>query len=249
MKLLVLAALAAGCASCEAPIADEPGAFYAWDNRTVHCAVEIDKESHNDLSSILGGVDHAKDTGTVLELLVHRPGETMGWPEFEQMLSGIQERGVPFLTVTDMINGPPRAGVALMYDDAWIDTWMASTDLLTKYGAHVTLYVAWYMRLEDSQRAQLRQLADMGHDVQSHSVNHLRGTDYVDQNGLDAYINDEVMPSIEALTNDGYNITSFAYPFGMRNDEIDHAILATGQVQTLRALVQTSRFRESSCPY
>ena len=234
---------------CESPIDDQPGAFYTWDNRTVHCAVEIDADAKNDLNSILDGVDHAKDNGSVLELLVHRPGESMGWSEFEQMLSGIQERGVPFLTVADMANGPAQAGVALMYDDAWLAPWMASVPLLQKYGARVTLYITWYTRLQPSERDEIRQLAAMGNDIQAHSVSHIRGSDYVDDHGIDAYVADEVVPSIDVLTNDGYTVTSYAYPFGMRTDEMDRAILATGKVQTVRALVETNRFRASSCPY
>jgi hypothetical protein len=244
-KVAVVVALAA----CEAPIADQADAYYTWDDRKVHCAVEIDDEAHNSLDSILGGVDHAKQEGSVLELLVHEPGTSMSWAEFEQVLAGIQQRGVPFLTVKDMLTGPPTAGVALMYDDAWVSEWVKSMDLIAKYDAKVTLYVAYYDRLQPDERDELHQLAAAGFDIEAHSVNHIRGAEYVENNGLDAYLDDEVVPSIDVLNADGYDVVSYAYPFGMRTDEIDRAILATGKVQTLRALAETNRLREATCPY
>ncbi|MEO6773369.1 MAG: polysaccharide deacetylase family protein [Kofleriaceae bacterium] len=230
------------------PLVDEPGAFFTWDARSVHCAAEIDDSDAIPMTSITAALDRAVTDGSVLELLVHRPGQSMTRAEFTTLLQAIADRNLPFLTVKDMLAGPPRAGVALMFDDAYPDVWLAVEDLLAQYDAHVTLYITWYARLDQVSRDKIRQLADDGHDIEAHSVNHLRGPNYVEAHGLDAYIHDEVVPSFELLRADGYDPVSYAYPFGMRTDEIDHAILATGYAKTVRALVQPNPARASACP-
>jgi len=231
-----------------APLVDEPGAFYTWDDRTIHCAAEIDDSDSIPMTSIMDALDRASSEGSVLELLVHRPGVSMTRDELTTLLQGVSERQLPFLTVKDMIAGPPRAGVALMFDDAYPDVWLGVEDLLMQYNAHVTLYITWYARIDQHARDGIRQLAAYGHDIEAHSVNHIRGPNYVEAHGLDDYIANEVIPSFEVLRADGYDPVSYAYPFGMRTDEIDQAVLASGYAKTVRALVQPNPARASACP-
>ncbi|HEY0254457.1 MAG TPA: polysaccharide deacetylase family protein [Kofleriaceae bacterium] len=238
--------LLAGCA--REPLTEQAGAFYAWDDRQVHCAAEIDDSDDIPMSSITDALDRASQDGTVLELLVHRPGESMTRDKFATLLQAITDRQLPFLTVKDMLAGPPRAGVALMFDDAYPDIWLGVEDLLEQNNAHVTLYITWYSRIDQTARDQIRQLADAGHDIEAHSVNHLRGPNYVEAHGLDTYITQEVVPSFTLLRADGYDPVSFAYPFGMRTDEIDRAVLASG-AKTVRALVQPNPARAATCPF
>src|SRR5438105_876160 len=135
--------LLAVCA-CQREVADIDGAFYAWDHRAVHCALDIGAEARIDLASITSGLDRARDRGEVLELLVHIPGESLSWAAFEAVLAAVRDRGLPFLTYADLAAGPPRAGVALQYDDWYVQPWLASRALLAEYGAHVTIFVARY---------------------------------------------------------------------------------------------------------
>lgn len=243
-RLIVLAALCA----CRADVANVDGAFYAWDDRPVHCAIEIDTASGNHLSSIEHGLDRARQRGEVLELLVHQPGTTLDWGGFEAVLAAAHDRGLPFLTYRDLVNpDAATAGVALQYDDWWVPTWMASRALLAKYGAKVTIFVAHYADLGPEQRAEIRMLADDGDAIEAHGVRHLRGPNYVQAHGLDAYLTDEILPSIDRLRADGYPVEAFAYPFGMRTDETDHAILDRGAVQAVRSLTRSS-LHGNACP-
>ena len=98
----------------------------------------------------------------------------------------------------------------------------------------MTFFVSRYARLSPTQRDLLRLLASDGHDVQAHSVLHLRAPEYVEDHGLAAYLEDEVIPSIEVLRADGYEVTAFAYPFGARTTELDRAIRA--HVPVLRSV-------------
>jgi hypothetical protein len=244
--LLVLGLLGAG--ACRTALDDLDGAFYAWDGRKVHCAVEIDDRAGWDLDDILAGMDRARDRGEVVELLVHIPGTTMTWPRLEAVLAGARDRGLPFLTVTELLRGTPRAGVSLQYDDWHTEEWVESMPLLAQYGAHVTLFVGRYPTMPATAHQQLAELAAAGHDIEAHSIKHQRGPTYVEQRGLRAYLDEEVVPSIDLLRGDGYEVLSYAYPFGVRTDETDRAILDSGAVEMVRALAKPNELRANPCP-
>lgn len=234
--------------ACTEDLASFDAPYYNWDGRAVHCTVEGDVAAGNDVASILRGLDRAKDRGEVLELLVHRPGDTMSWEDFDTVLAGVQERGLAWVTYEDMAHGiPPVGGISLQYDGTWIDSWLASREYLMKYGARVTIFVTRYHRLNEDKRAALRQLHDDGHDLEPHAVNHLRGPVVVEEHGLDYYLDYEVQPSIDIMRDDGYEVVSFAYPFGDRTDEIDRAV--TKRVPLVRSLAISRTIVTSPCPY
>ena len=215
-----------GLAACQHDTADTPGAFYNWDDRRVHCAIDLDTYARNDIASVKAGLDRARERGEVIELYAHDPGRTVSWAELEAVLAAISERELPYFTYADFVHGvPPAAGVALSFDDAYVDHWLAGADLYAQYGARLTFFVAYYDRLSPERRASLRELARRGHSIEAHSVNHLRAPLYVEQRGLAAYVDEELVPSIDMLRADGFEVTTFAYPFGARTSELDRAVL------------------------
>jgi peptidoglycan/xylan/chitin deacetylase (PgdA/CDA1 family) len=241
-------ALAALC-GCRVDASQAHGAFYAWDDRQVHCALDVDAEARRFLVHIEHAMDRAKQTGEVIELLVHAPGQSLGWKEFEDLLAAARDRDLRFYTYREMAD-PANAGpgVALQYDDWYADSWMASRDLLARYGAKVTIFVAHYEGLRGDIADMLRMLADDGNDIEPHTVRHLRGPLYVEKRGLDAYINEEVLPSIDVLRADGYPVDAFAYPFGERTSEMDRAIIERGHVKVVRSLARPADVGATSCP-
>src|SRR5262249_29210410 len=144
-----------------------------------------------------------------------------------RLLTMAEAHRLAFLTFRQLTPGAtPRAGLALAFDDNAIDAWFAVRDRLAAHGAHVTFFVTrWYSR-SDAERAELRALADPGHDVEPHSHNPLHAPASVHDHGLDAYLADEVVPSIDGLTQAGYPPPdTFAFPFGDTTDEITTAVL------------------------
>ncbi|HEY5951513.1 MAG TPA: polysaccharide deacetylase family protein [Kofleriaceae bacterium] len=213
-------------AACQHDTADTPSAFYNWDKRKVHCAIDIDTYARNDIASVKTGLDRALERGEVLELYAHDPGHSVGWDELEAVLAAITERGLPYYTYADFAHGvPPGPGVALSFDDAYIDHWLTGVDLYTKYGARLTFFIAYFDQLTFDQRASLHELAARGHAIEAHSVQHMRAPLYVEERGLAAYINEEVVPSIDVLRGEGFDVTTYAYPFGARTGELDDAVL------------------------
>jgi hypothetical protein len=247
MRSLLPVLAAAGTVACRMPLDELDGAFYAWDDRTVHCAVEVDDRAGYDVDDVLAAMDRARERGEVVELLVHIPGVTISWDHLEALLAGARDRGLPFLTMTELLRGEPQAGVSLQYDDWRVDQWTESAPLLARYDARVTIFVARYQNFRPTARLQLAALAAAGHDVEAHSVKHVRDPAYVEQHGVRAYLDDEVLPSIEQLRDDGYEVVSYAYPFGAHTGEIDRAVLGTGQVEVVRALAKPNELRANPC--
>ena len=90
--------------------------------------------------------------------------------------------------------------------------------------------------LQQDQVAELHQFATDGDAVEAHSARHLRAPDYVTEHGLQAYLDNEALPSINNLVSAGFHPTSYAYPFGARSDELDAGLLQLPHVERLRSI-------------
>jgi peptidoglycan/xylan/chitin deacetylase (PgdA/CDA1 family) len=234
-------------ASCQENLSDLDGAFYDGDGRLVHCGVNLDTSANNSIESIDSGLDRARDRGEVVELYTHNPGVSVPLDKIEHVLAGARDRGLGFVTYADFVAGDyAQPGLALSFDDTFIDAWVALLPMLAQYQARVTFFVTRYQNLGPDQRAQVKLLASSGHDIESHSVNHLRGPDYVENYGVDAYLRNEIDPSIELMRSDGYAIQAFAYPFGARTSELDREI--GKRVSVIRSVAFAYNVVPSPCP-
>jgi hypothetical protein len=245
LRVIAIASLAA---ACQRTVAETDGAFVSpGDHVRVHCAVNLDAEADNSWPSIDSGLDRAARRGEIVELYAHHPGVTVGSDTIEHVLAGAVARGLAFDTYADIAAGTATyPGLLLSFDDTSVGAWSATQPLFARYGARVTFFVDRYFQWTDDERAQLKQLAAAGHAVEAHSVLHLRAPMYVEQHGLAAYVHDEFQPSIDALASDGYAIDVFAYPFGARTEELDHALLA--HVAVLRSVAFTFEGEGGPCP-
>jgi peptidoglycan/xylan/chitin deacetylase (PgdA/CDA1 family) len=177
------------------------------------------------VNNVLAGLDRARDQGEIIELFAHQPGRTVGVADLEAVVAGAAERGLRFFTYAELAEGARGPGIALSFDDAGIDSWFSVRDLFARYDARVTFFVTRYPTWSEEGRAKLRTLADDGHSVEPHGRYHHDAVHYAQDYGVKALLRDEVVPSIEALRADGYQPTTYAYPFGKRTGEIDRAIL------------------------
>jgi peptidoglycan/xylan/chitin deacetylase (PgdA/CDA1 family) len=225
MRLLLLATLVIGCAAPTAP-SDE---FFAWDNRTVLCSEPVD-----DLIGVQRNWDveegrfHDAATRRWVTLAhAHIPGTTVSRATLEHILEWADADGLDYVRFDELVDGaPPRAGLAFAFDDDAVVAWMSIRDLLNAHHAKVTFFVTRFTEMTDDEKADLAILAKDGHDIEAHTVHHDDAVAYVAAHGIDAYISDEVLPSIQVLEDAGYPVTSFAYPFGSHDEQIDQAVLA-----------------------
>ncbi len=232
--------------ACQHGIEDTDGAFYHFDGRRIHCAVDIDTGTRND-DSIDAALDRARDRAEVVELFAHHPGDTVKASTIEHVLAGARDRGLRFLTYSDLATAEPGPGILFSFDDKWVDAWFGLRSMFAQYGARVTFFIAYYPDYTDAEKSELQQLAADGHDIEAHSIEHRRAPEYVEARGVRAYLDEEVLPSITLLENDGYPVTTFAYPFGARTQETDHAILE--HVSYIRSVAFTWSGVADPCPY
>ncbi|MEO8700360.1 MAG: polysaccharide deacetylase family protein [Kofleriaceae bacterium] len=233
-----LAAVVLGLVACHA----EDYLMYDWDDHRVLCSQSVDDLTVNDFPDrrIDSQLERARVHDQVALLHAHVPGITITYERIASLLDRIDAAGLDYVTFSELAPGEPRAGVALCFDDSAIDAWTAIRELLARHAARVTFFVTRYYDFSEAGRGELAALAADGHDIEPHAVNHLNARDYVAANGIDAYITDEVLPSIAVLQADGYPTTSFAYPFGASDDAIDTAVLA---------YVDRVRVSPGSCPF
>jgi hypothetical protein len=223
-------------AACSrAPLADIDELYYDWDDRRVLCAAGLDDSAGNDFDSVESGLERAAARGEVISLYAHKPGGTVSVERIDRVLGAAGRLGLDFVTYRDLAaRGPARAALSLSFDDAHVDEWFALRELLDRHGARVTFFVTRYDRLSERRRDELRALAGDGHAIEAHGLRHRNAPEYVEENGLEAYLDDEARPSIELLRSDGFDPVAFAYPFGARTGELDRALL--DEVALLRSV-------------
>jgi hypothetical protein len=247
-RFAVVATLAAVAGGCQRSLDDVDGVFYDGDGRLVHCGVNLDTTANTSIASIDAALDRARDRGEVVELYAHHPGDTVPIEKLEHVLAGARDRGLAYFTYADFAHDrPAEAGLALSFDDTSVEAWFALRPMLQRYGAQVTFFVSRYYNLGDGEHQLLKQLASEGHAVEAHSVLHLRAPEYVEQRGLNAYVHDEVDPSIAILRNDGFTVEAFAYPFGARTGELDRAIAR--RISVIRSVAFTYELVDDPCPH
>jgi hypothetical protein len=231
-----LALVAIGLAGCAH---DEN---YEWDQRSVLCSEAVDDMLHPlAWDGLTDQMKQAAEQDRVLLVHAHTPGVTISREALDRLLSIADQNQLTYFTYRDLVPGPAQAGIALAFDDNSPDEWLTVQDILAAHGARVTYFVSRWALLGDAAHQEIHQLADAGHDIEPHSVHHLHAESYVAGYGLQAYIIDEVLPSITALDDAGFESpTTYAYPFGDRSFEMDALILS---------YVAKVRTTPGKCPY
>jgi hypothetical protein len=215
---------------------------YQWDDRRVLCSEAVDDLTAPSQALLVEDeIQFAADQRRVALFHAHKPGVTVTRSMIERILTLADRAGLEYITYDELKPGPRRAGIALAFDDSAVDLWLSTRDLFEAHHARVTFFVTrWYL-MPDDFHAGLAELAAEGHDIEPHSVNHLRATDYEREHGVDGYLQDEVLPSIDVLVAAGFHRgTTYAYPFGLHTHELDTAILQ---------YVDKVRVSPASCPY
>ena len=128
------------------------------------------------------------------------------------------------VTITD--SGVSHAGIALTFDDRYIDDWYAIRPILQKYNAHATFFITRPDRLDASQISKLQILQQDGNEIAFHGLNHLDAQEYLKTHTVQEYLDIEIIPGIISLQNKGFTPVSFAYPYGHDDPALTQALQA-----------------------
>ena len=116
------------------------------------------------------------------------------------------------------------SGVAITFDDNDVDGWCAVHAILKKFNWKATFFISDFQSLDDDKIKKLSALKEYGHEIGGHGCNHLNALSYVRSNGIASYMENEIIPLKKAMADKGFDIASFAFPFGARNKKIDSAM-------------------------
>ena len=130
------------------------------------------------------------------------------------------------------------AGIALTFNGWSVDNWYTIRDLLNAYEAKATFFVGNFDFLAQDHYDKLLALKSDGHEIGAQGYNYYDAVDYVNNYSLQAYIDDEITPAIEVMSENELSPLSFAYPFGSRNSILDNELLK--HFLRLRATAYTS---------
>ena len=200
---------------------------YLWDARQVLCSKPLDDlDKPIDWGRVEEQFVQAEQNQWVALVHGHKPNITISVDAITRALDLADEHHLAYLTFDQLSAGPPRAGVAFSIDDDDVDGWINILQpILAAHHAKVTFFVTRWPQLNQTQLGQLATLVADGNTLEAHSIDHVDAVEYTTANGLDAYLNNEVLPSIQIMVAAGYHPTSFAFPFGSTTPEISAAIL------------------------
>lgn len=120
---------------------------------------------------------------------------------------------------------PYQPGVVISFDDAYVDEWFDANKALNKYNWKATFCVCRIDSIGKPQIQKLHDLQNEGHEIAGHGYHHYNAVKFVKAHGIDAYIKQEIDPMMLSMKRLGFNVTSFAYPYGERSDELDKALM------------------------
>ena len=126
-----------------------------------------------------------------------------------------------FDTAGEMI----QSGIALTFDDCYVDNWYDYLPLLDSFGVKATFYISQYHRLSPAQKNKLAILRSKGHEIAFHTTNHPRMCQYLQAFGLNNLMQYEIYDDLTKMNQDGFYPKTFAYPYGEHNKILDDRLL------------------------
>jgi peptidoglycan/xylan/chitin deacetylase (PgdA/CDA1 family) len=111
-----------------------------------------------------------------------------------------------------------QSGVVITFDDDFVDEWFAVNTILEPYDWKATFFVTRFNQLSASKIQKLKDLKNFGHEIGGHGLNHLNAPNFISANGTAEYLNQEIIPMQNLMNTNDLTTTSFAYPYGARNN-------------------------------
>ena len=118
-------------------------------------------------------------------------------------------------------------GVSISFDDIKnIDDWKTMMPLLDEYDVKATFYIDNYDHLDEDEIDFLFELQSEGHEIGAHGMSHQDYGIHLENGGTDmTYWLEEVEPGVRLMESDGFVVTSFDYPRGVKSPSIDNLLL------------------------
>lgn len=148
----------------------------------------------------------------------------------------------------DSASSDKEARLVLTFDDAFVSNWYSVADEILNRGATATFFVSYYGNLDmhvnprsPERQAQLHELSAKGFEIAQHSFTHAKANEYIAEFGSEQWLTEEVIRPSCYMLEDGFSVSSFAYPHSNSNSaESDSILLNLFDSVRLYAPPQTS---------
>ncbi len=116
-----------------------------------------------------------------------------------------------------------KGGIIFTFDDQYINEWHKFRNKFREYNIKATFFICRPQNLTSNQITKLNQLVSDGHEIGNHGLNHRNALIFKDS--IDQYYSNEIKPGLDNLESLGFEIKSFAYPYGNSTEPIDSFLL------------------------
>jgi peptidoglycan/xylan/chitin deacetylase (PgdA/CDA1 family) len=110
--------------------------------------------------------------------------------------------------------------IIITFDDSHVDEWFEHGELFNKYNIKSTFFISRPHQLSEEQIGKLKTLVADGHEIGCHGMNHIMAS----EENQYQYIETEIVPALQLLSDYGFTISSFAYPFGACTPYLDSVL-------------------------
>ena len=121
-----------------------------------------------------------------------------------------------------------ESGIAISFDDHFINEWYALRPLFQKYNAKVTFFITCGDSLTSNEILKLKQLQNDGHEIGFHGTVHGKSAELMDAFGPAKYAEIELVKGLSHMSDAGFHPTSYAHPGGNHNEQVDSVLFANG---------------------
>jgi len=117
----------------------------------------------------------------------------------------------------------PR-GVILTFDDNHAKDWVWADSILSVYNWKATFCISHIGNMSSKDISLLKSLENNGHEIAGHGYLHVNAVDFIGENDISTYIDEEITPMLDSMEQYFDPIISFAYPYGSRSLDIDSVL-------------------------
>lgn len=147
---------------------------------------------------------------------------------------------------TDRYGSIAAPGIALTFDDDYVDNWYKYLPLLDSLGVKATFYISSYHKLSAAQIRKLGYIRQSGNEIGYHTTNHINIAKYLESHGEHEILQNEIYPDLIKMQQEGFYPVVFAYPYGSHNNETDKFLKP--YFKSLRALNGSPNLAKSLAP-
>jgi PGF-pre-PGF domain-containing protein len=190
------------------------------DNVVVRESVTFMDHSVNQTSELLDFGDGSTSTTADVTHVYTTPGP------YTVTLTVTNDVSSQSMTKTITVITGHQGGIALSWDDVEnIDPCYENLQTFNKYNATSTVNLNSLSGIPQSRKDNLTALHNNGWEIAAHGYNHVDSVAFLNNHTSQELLDQEITPNIAEITGYGYQVYSFAYPYGSQNDTTD-ALLA-----------------------